>query len=101
MKPFAALLVILGVIPIALTLVQKGVFTTAQSAGLLVFVVLAVAVSGKFIRIALPIFGILLFATYNYQSDPQLEGLLVGLLALFIMLIGLYVIFRGAFGRKD
>lgn len=94
------LLAILGAIAVAVTLVQNGVLTTAQAAGLLVAIVIGLAITNKFMRFALPIFAFALFVTYNYHGIPgELRALLSGILALTIVLCGLYIIVRGAIGR--
>ena len=102
MKLLTAFIVILGAIPVALTLVQRGVLTVAQAGGLLLVIVIGLAVAGKFLRLALPIFTFLLFVTYNYQGIPgELRALFPSLLALAIVLFGFYIIVRGAFGKRS
>ena len=101
MKPGAAFIVILGAIPVALTLVQRGVLTVGQAAGLLLTVVIGLALTAKFLRLALPVFAFLLFVTYNAHGIPgELRSLIAGLLALAVALFGLYVIARGVTRKK-
>lgn len=102
MKLLTAFIVILGAIPVALTLVQRGVLTVEQAGGLLLTIVVGLALTGKFLRLALPIFAFLLFLTYNYSSIPgEMRALAGSLLALAIVLLGFYIILRGAGRKKD
>ena len=95
------LLAILGAIAVAVTLLQKGVLNVTQAAGLLVTIVVGLAITNKFMAFALPVFTFALFVTYNYNGLPgELPALLQSLLVLVVMLFGLYIIVRGAFGKR-
>lgn len=89
---------ILGAVPVILTLVQRDVLTVGQGAGVLLAIVVAVSVLRTFMKVALPVFGIALFVTYNSVTNPEIKALCRSLLTLVIMLLGLFIIVRGAFG---
>lgn len=63
-----------------LALVQRGVLTVGQAAGLLVAIVIAVAMVNSVMRLILPLLGLALFITYsatNSGKTQQATGLLM------------------------
>jgi hypothetical protein len=93
-------LTVLGTIPIALTLAQRGILTVEQAAMLLILVAIAMLVVGSITKLLLPLFSIALFITYNTSSDEQLVIALAHVVALAMALFGIYVMLSGLFGVR-
>lgn len=89
---------IVGAIPVVLALVQRGVLTVGQAAGLLVAIVIAVAMVNSVMRLILPLLGLALFITYSATNSGKIQqatGLLI--LTGIFLLFGLYIMIRKAF----
>jgi len=103
------LLLVLSIVVWLLPLVERGAITSQQAAlamaGLVVLVAVAralgIGVARLVLRLALPIASLAVFIAWYGEGAPRLIGqLLEPILMLLIVLAGLYVIVRGAFGRN-
>jgi hypothetical protein len=92
-------LTIIGSIPVILTLLQRGVLTTEQGAGVMIAIVILVTMFKNSPKVVLPLFGLALFITYNASSNAELRALSGMLLALVITLLGFFILLRKVFGR--
>lgn len=81
-----------------LTLVQRGVLTTSQAAGVMIAIMILVTMFKNSPKVVLPLFGLALFITYNVSSNVELKALSGMLLALVIVLLGFFIMLRKVFG---
>lgn len=96
-------LTVISAIPVAVTLVQRGVLTPQQAGWLLVAIIVTIIVVYNASRIILPIFAISIFLTSNVSTSSDLIQLLPPLLALALCLAGIYIMLRALFagGRRN
>lgn len=91
---------IISTVVISIRLVFYG-FISIETAGLvMVGVVIFVVIGNSVAKIILSIIALLLLvALYSQGNNEAFAELLQGVLTIVVMLIGLYIIIKGVFGR--
>ncbi|MEI7911678.1 MAG: hypothetical protein WCK77_18770 [Verrucomicrobiota bacterium] len=101
MKAIFQFFTIIGTIPVILTLVQRGVLTTSQAAGVMITIMILVTMFKNSPKVVLPLFGFALFITYNVSSNAELKALSGMMLLLVITLSVPFFLLHKVFGKKN
>lgn len=91
---------IISTVVISLKLTIYGIVSIETAGLVMVGVVIFVAIGNSVAKIILSIVALLLFvALYSQGNNEAFAVLLQGVLTIVVMLIGLYIIIKGIFGR--
>ena len=101
MRVVATWLTILGLIATVLRMSVRGMLDAEHGAFVLVLGVIILAVGRKWIPLLMPAVGCALFIRQQTGPDPNAFWQIFSqVLTLSFMLLGIYIMVRGAFGSK-
>ena len=86
---------------ICIRLAWMGLLSVEWAGLIMIAVVIMAAIGNVATKLGISAVAIYLFAKFvSHGNEAQFEGVISAILTLIIMLIGLYIMIKGAFGRN-
>lgn len=101
LNQFAAIASIISAALLCIKLSWVGIISIGVAAMIMIAVVIMAAIGNTATKLGLSAIAVFLFAKYlSNGSEAEFQGIVGAILALFIALLGLYIMLKGIFSSK-